>query len=267
MITTEIAEKFLTLSHGRTRYLEAGSGYPTILLHGVGFTSGGDNWALSMGQLATRFRVLAPDFVGWGLGDRLDWGYGHWYLADFVREFQDALGMERANFIGHSMGGWVASLLAYESPDRLNKLVLVSSAGTRTQTLPHIAAFAPPTRESIRAQLPGRINVPGVNLDAMADELAKRVEIPGAVEAYQRIMDAMNHPVMRQQYNTVRRLPHIKAPTLVIWGRDDQTHPVEMGEITHRLIPGSKLLIFENCGHFVYTERPGEFIQAVLDFL
>jgi pimeloyl-ACP methyl ester carboxylesterase len=265
--TTSVAEKYVTLSHGQTRYLEAGEGYPTILLHGVGFTGGADGWFLNIGPLATQFRVLAPDFVGWGKGDRLDLEYSFAYLADFVREFQDALGIERSNIVGHSMGGWVASVFAYESPERVNKLVLVAAGGTATRTLPSMTQFKPPTREQIRGQLGTRVKAPGVDLDTLADQEFAKAQIPGAVEAYQKIMNHMNNPLTRLRYNTLRRLPHIKAPTLVIWGRQDSTNALELGQRTHELIPGSKMVIVEDCDHFIPTEHPDEFNRALLEFL
>jgi len=268
MTATQVVDKYAEMSHGHTRYLEAGTGFPTILLHGVGFTSGGDSWFLNIEPLATRFRVLAPTFIGWPLGGQVDLDYSYSYLADFVREFQDVLGIERSNIVAHSMGGWVASLFAYESPNRVNKLVLIASGGTRTQTLPSMTGFTPPTRDTIKQQWAERIKGPSVvDLDKLADELFERTQMPGSLEAYQRVLNQMNNPVIRKQYNTVRRLPHIKTPTLVVWGRDDTTHPLEMGEMTHRLIPGSKLLVFDNCGHFVPMERPDDLNEALLEFL
>lgn len=260
-------ERYVTLSHGRTRYLEAGTGFPTILLHGVGFTAGGDSWLNNVEPLAARLRVLAPDFVGWGEGDRLDLEYSFAYLVDFVREFQDALGLERSHIVGHSMGGWIASLLAYESPQRVEKLVLVASGGTATRTLPSMTSFTPPTRDTIRKQLEERMKDPRIDLERLADEHFRRTHIPGAVEGYQKILNHMNNSLTRQRYNTLRRLPLIKAPTLVIWGRDDSTNALEMGEKTHALIPGSKLVVVDDCGHFLPSERPDEFNRAVLDFL
>lgn len=267
MIATDVGEKYASLSHGRTRYLEAGSGTPTILLHGVGYAAGGDSWLLNIGPLATKLRVLAPDFVGWGLGDRLDLEYSFAYLVDFVREFQDALGIDRSHIVGHSMGGWVASVLAYESPNRVEKLVLVDSGGTATRTLPSMTEFQPPRRDDIRNQLAERVKAPGVDLDELADRDFKKTQVPGALEAYRRILQHMNNPLTRHRYNTLRRLPHIVAPTLIIWGRDDTTNALEMGETTQRLIRGSKLVVIDNCGHFVPTERPDDFNRAVLEFL
>jgi pimeloyl-ACP methyl ester carboxylesterase len=264
---TQIAEKYVDMSHGRTRYFEAGTGYPTILLHGVGFTGGGDGWFLNIGPLSSKLRVIAPDFVGWGLGDRLDLEYAFAELSDFVREFQDALGIEKSNIVGHSMGGWVASVFAYESPDRVNKLVLVAAGGAATRTLASMTQFKPPAREDIKKQLAARIHAPGVDLDKMADEQATRVNIPGSVEAYQRIMNRMNNPVIRQRYHTLRRLAHVRMPTLVIWGRQDETNALELGEQIHATILGSKMVVIENCGHFIPTDRPEEFNQALLEFL
>jgi pimeloyl-ACP methyl ester carboxylesterase len=262
-----VAEKYVNLSHGKTRYLEAGTGYPTILLHGVGFTGGADGWSLTMEPLAERHWVLAPDFLGWGKGDRLDLEYSFAYLVDFVREFQDGLGIERSNIVGHSMGGWVASLFAYESPNRVNKLVLASSGGTATRTLASMTQFQPPTREQLRAQLALRVKAPGLDLDALADREYAKAQIPGAVEAYQKILNHMNNGLTRQRYNTLRRLPCIKAPTLVVWGRQDSTNALEMGIKTHEAIPGSRLVVIEDCDHFIPTEQPEQFNRALLEFL
>jgi pimeloyl-ACP methyl ester carboxylesterase len=104
--------------------------------------------------------VLAPDFVGWGLGDRLDREYSFAYLVDFVREFQDALDLTRTHVVGHSMGGWIATLPAYESPQRIDRLVLVASGGAATRTLHSMTSFQPPTREQIETQLRNTVQGP-----------------------------------------------------------------------------------------------------------
>ena len=78
-------------------------------------------------------------------------------------------------------------------------------------------------------------------------------------------MKHMTDPMTRPRYNTLRRMPHIKVPTLVIWGRNDQTNALEMGEATAANIPGSEFVILE-CGHGVPTEKPEEFNKLVADF-
>jgi pimeloyl-ACP methyl ester carboxylesterase len=220
-------------------------------LHGVGYTSGGDSWFLNIEPMAARLRVIAPDFLGWGLGDRLDREYSFAYLTDFVREFQDALGIKRSHI---------------ESPNRVDRLVLVASGGTATRTLPSMTEFTPPTRQQICEQLQARINAP-VNLEELADRDLRKTQVPGALDSYRMILRHMNDPVNRARYNTLRRLPHITAPTLIVWGREDHVNAPAMGEETHRLIHGSQLVVLDGCGHSVPTERPEEFNRLLLEFL
>jgi pimeloyl-ACP methyl ester carboxylesterase len=197
----------------------------------------------------------------------LDAEYSFGYLADFVREFQDALGLARSHVVGHSMGGWVASVFAYESPNRVDKLVLVASGGTSTRTLRSMTEFTPPSRDDVRKGLEARVRAPGADLDALADADFAKTQVPGALDAYRKILRHMNDPANRQRYNTLRRLPLIQAPTLVVWGTADQTNALEMGEETARLIPGARLAVVEGCGHFIPTERPDELNRLLLEFL
>jgi pimeloyl-ACP methyl ester carboxylesterase len=95
----------VSLSHGRTRDIEAGQGDPLILIHGFPFHHSADSWLPNIDGLAAEFRVLAPDCVGWSPSDVLDEAYSFAYLTDFMREFQDALGLPRSHIVGSSMGG------------------------------------------------------------------------------------------------------------------------------------------------------------------
>lgn len=261
-------EKTVELSHGTTRYIDAGTGYPTLLVHGVGYTAGAHNWFLNIGPLSARLRVLAIDAMGWGKGKGfLQQEYSFAYLVDHIREFQDALGLEKTNLVGHSMGGWLASLFAYESPYRLNKLVLVSSGGAMPRQLRSMLEFQPPTRDQVFEQLKHTVKAEGVDFEAQADYLYALTQDPDRLACYRRIMSHMNNMETRRRYNTVRRFPRIRVPTLVVWGRNDETNTVEMGEMTHKGIPGSKMVVFDNCGHFVPTEKANEFNRALLEFL
>ncbi|HLQ32896.1 MAG TPA: alpha/beta fold hydrolase [Chloroflexota bacterium] len=261
-----IAEKYVELSHGKTRYLEAGSGDPVILLHGVDFAAGGDRWQFVMEPLAQRFRAIAPDFLGWGLGDRFQGEYSFAYLVDFVRELQDALGIESSHIVGHSMGGWVATLFGYESPQRVRKLVLVAAGGTAARTLRTMTEFQPPSRDDIRDMLKRTVKV-DTDIEALVDMNFKKTQVPGAIEAYRRILSHMNDAANRQRYSTVRRLPHIKVPTLIVWGEQDEVNALEMAHTLNQGIPDSKLVVLPDTAHFIPTERPKELSQALIDFL
>jgi pimeloyl-ACP methyl ester carboxylesterase len=266
-VTKVWTEKFAAMSHGKTRYWEAGSGYPTILIHGAGWTSGCETWALNMGPLSEKFRVLAIDCLNWGTGDVFDQELSFAYLVDHVREFMDVLGIDKANFVGHSMGGWIVNLLAYESPDRVNKLVNVAGGGTAPRPLQNMVEFKVPTPESIKQQYENRFPDGAVDIDEVIAPYIQKIDMPGHGEAFAKVMKHMTNPMTRQRYNTLRRLPFIKAPTLVVWGRDDATNALEMGEATAAAIPGARLEVFDETGHGLPQQRPERFNELVLAFL
>jgi pimeloyl-ACP methyl ester carboxylesterase len=263
-------EKQAQMSHGKTRYWEAGSGTPTILLHGAGWNSGCENWALTIGPLAEHLRVLAMDCLNWGSGDILDQEFSFAYLVDHVREFMDVLGIDQANVVGHSMGGWILTLLSYESPNRVRKAVNVAGGGAATRPLQNMVEFKVPEPDQIRQHYARLATASGGALeveDLAAPYIAKR-DLPGHAEGFAKVMRHMTNPLTRQRYNTLRRLPFITVPTLVVWGRDDPVNSLEeVGMPTATAIPGAKLIVYDNTGHSVPWEQPERFPSDVLAFL
>jgi pimeloyl-ACP methyl ester carboxylesterase len=256
--------KSVTLSHGQTRYFEAGSGHPTILLHASQYTSGGQEWLYNLSGLSSKLHVYAPDLVGWGPGGKLEQEYSFAYLVDFVREFQDALGIERSHIVGQSMGGWIAGLFAYESPNRVDKLVLVCSGGLTTDA--HgMADRAAPDREQIRKQLQSWYRIEGLDFDSMADEAFSEMQGSGVLDSMPKIMRHMANPETRVRYQLLRRLERIQAPTLVLCGVKDNSAQ-RWQEVT-ALIPNGRYVSVDDAGHHLSTERPEEFNRNVLEFL
>ena len=265
--STRIEEKTATLSHGKTRYFEAGTGYPTILIHGAGFLSGADNWLGVMPGLAENYRCLAIDELNWGPGDVFDQELSFAYLVDHVREFMDVMGIEKANVVGHSMGGWIATLMGYESPDRINKLVLVAAGGTATRPLQNMVEFKVPSEEQIRAGLEGRMKASPEYADRVLQTYLDKAKDPAYGEAFAKVMKHMTNPMTRNRYNTLRRLAHIHVPTLVVWGDADKTNDVSMAHDLHNGIKDSKLVVYEGIGHGVPQEAPDRFVADLKAFL
>lgn len=265
----QISEKYAEMSHGKTRYFEAGTGYPTILVHGAGIESGADGWLGVFEDLASQLRVISIDSLNWGPGDVFDQEFSFAYQVDHIREFMDVLGIEKANIVGHSMGGWLATLFGYESPDRVNKLVLVAAGGTAQRPLQNMVDWTPPEPEGVRERISQRVARAGVavNGDAIVDAYVKKVTDPQHTAAFGKVMKHMTNPMTRQRYNTVRRLPYIKAPTLVLWGDNDKVNDLSLGEVLRDGIKDSKLVVFPDTGHGVPQERPKEFAKEVLEFL
>jgi pimeloyl-ACP methyl ester carboxylesterase len=263
-------EQWAEMSHGRTRYWEAGAGTPTLLLHGAGWNSGCESWALAMGPLSQRLRVLALDALNWGPGDVLDQEFSFAYLVDHVREFMDVLGIDQANVVGHSMGGWILSLLCYESPNRVRTAVNVCGGGAATRPLRTMVEFTVPEPEQIRQHYAAMAAASGgaLTVDELAAPFIRKRELAGHAEAFGKVMRHMTDPTTRQRYNTLRRLPRIQAPTLVIWGREDPVNSLdEVGLPTARGLPNARLIVYDATGHFVPVEQPERFHRDVLDFL
>ena len=263
-------ENFAQMTHGRTRYWEAGTGTPTILLHGAGWNSGCESWSLAMGPLSRQLRVLAIDCLNWGSGDVLDQEFSFAYLVDHIREFMDVMGIEQANVVGHSMGGWLLTLLCYESPNRVRRAVNVAGGGAATRPLQNMVEFKVPAPEQIREHYARMAQASGgaFTADELAETFVRKRDLPGHAEAFAKVMRHMTNPTTRQRYNTVRRFPRIKVPTLVIWGRNDPVNSLdECGTPTAQGIPGAKLVVYDNTGHGVPVEQPERFARDVLEFL
>ena len=256
--------KSVTLSHGNTRYIDMGSGEPVVLIHGFPFQRSADDWLPNVDALAENFHVLAPDCVGWAPSDFLDQEYSFAYLTDFVREFQDAMGLRSSHIVGASMGGWIAGLLAYESPERVEKVVQTGHNGIGARPNAGMMNWKPPTDEAIADWL--RVVGAGadVDLEGLVAERIQSAHEPGRIEAFAKLARHMGDGVTRERYDLMRRMPYTKAPTLYAWGRTDASFPAS--EQAMALTPGAQLTVLE-CGHDVAVLKPQEFNEAAVAFL
>src|SRR5215207_3186850 len=135
----------------KIKYVEAGSGPVVVLLHGLGGNS--TNWAFNTPALAEKFRVVVPDQVGFGQSDKPLVNYRVGTYVDFLDKFLSELKVERATLVGNSMGGWVAALYALRYPGKVDRLVLVDSAGfapPKEFDLNALAGLNPSTRDEMK---------------------------------------------------------------------------------------------------------------------
>ena len=289
MATATRTEQYIDLTNARTRYIEAGTGDDhLILLHGMGIASSADSFEFVIDDLAQRYHILSLDQLGYGKGTRtIVEGPTFDLTVDHVREFMDARGIARASFVGHSAGGWTAALLAYESPGRVNKLVMVGSAGLNVAMSAGVAAGAAapklPTLDELIERNKGQVldasKVPAERFKAVAESQLEMVSQPGAFDSLRPIMTQMGTPEVRQRYLLQRRMPHIKVPTLMVWGVGDVMDPYptwneeyeKLGGDMHRSSkpwapPGAKFKKL-NTGHSPQLEDPEVLLPVLLDFL
>ena len=272
--------KEITLHGHRVAYRCAGSGPAIVLVHGITSTSA--TWERVMPYLATRFTVIAPDLIGHGESAKPRGDYSLGAYASGVRDLMATLGHDRATFVGHSLGGGVVMQLAYQFPERCERLVLVDSGGLgrevhlllRSATLPLSEVVLPllastPLLDAGRSisRFFGRLGLrTGTDVAELARghaSLADREARAAFVHTLRTIVDPGG-----QRVNATDRLYLAEnVPFMLIWGRRDPIIPVEHGLAAHELVPSSRLEVFERAGHFPHVDDPQRFLDVLLDFI
>lgn len=267
-------------------YRMAGEGPALVLIHGL--TGSSTTWRPIMPELAKRFTVLAPDLLGHGESAKPRGDYSLGAFASGVRDLMVALGIEHATIVGHSLGGGVAMQLAYQFPQRCERLVLVASGGLGKEVNPALRAvslpgselvlpvlFSPYLRDALAygGEQLGRLGIAGVGpkgLGVRGKEIWRSytglTEVAGRMAFIHTVRSVID--VFGQRVSARDRLYLAQQiPTLIVWGDRDHIIPVEHARVTHDLIPGSELAIVEGAGHFLPFEKPDAFLAALLPFL
>jgi pimeloyl-ACP methyl ester carboxylesterase len=259
-------DKTIAVFGANIHYIEAGdSSRPVvILLHGLG--SNTSAWQFNIRPLAQQFHVFAIDQIGFGQSDKPMLKYRAATYADFLDKFMSLAHIEKASLVGNSMGGWVAALTAIKYPNRVDKLVLADAAGIRPDMVDMklVDSLNFSTRDEVR-ELSKRVfyNQIIFGSDA-AIEAAMQARV-SAGDGY--TINSLIESVKREEDFIDSRLAEIKTPTLVIWGAQDGLLKPSDGEKFNRGIAGSKLIVFDKCGHVPQLEKAADFNKAVLAFL
>lgn len=260
-------------------YLTAGEGPPLVLLHALGESALDWRWVLP--ALGQTHRVYAPDLPGFGYSAKPSAEYSPAFFARFVGAYLDALGLERAAVVGNSIGGLAALRLALSEPSRVSALGLVASAGLgrevtyalRLPTLPGygeatVAWGKTPLGAFQRAwsRVPLLFGHPERVPGEWITEQTRIAQLPGFTEATIAALRAQVD-LGGQREVLVDQLPHLRMPTLIVWGERDRVFPYSQGQkAVSRLRQGSLELI-PDCGHLAHIERPDRFAAILGRFL
>jgi 4,5:9,10-diseco-3-hydroxy-5,9,17-trioxoandrosta-1(10),2-diene-4-oate hydrolase len=261
-----------------TRFWALGDeGSTVLLIHGIGGSL--EDWMLNANALARNNCVFAVDLVGSGHSDKPSVSYTFSYLAQFVNDFMEAENIDRACLIGHSLGGGVSLQFTIQFPDKVDKLVLVNSAGLgkegsilfRLPTLPILGELLTrPSRKGTANLLKACVHDPAVVTDELIELAYSLAVLPGAQNAFLSTVRSLgNFRGIRKDVlrSIVDNLGTITAPTLIFWGQQDRILPVAHAHVAENKIPDTQLHIFDPCGHCPQLERPEEFNSIVLKFL
>jgi pimeloyl-ACP methyl ester carboxylesterase len=257
-------------------YVEIGEGEPIIFIHGI--AGCWRNWLENLPYFGRAHRAIAIDLPGFGDSPMPFWEISMANYGRLIHDFCERLGIDRAAaLVGNSMGGFIATEAVIEEPERFDRLVLISAAGIsfaewqgRTfDAAARIFKAAIPmmsgdrrvywTTPRGRKIAFGRLfrNPNKLRPELLSEQVRPGLQAPGFTEALTKIWG----------YDTRERLPEIEIPTMVVWGLSDQIVPVEGALGYHRLIPKSRLELFERTGHLPMLERPQRFNPLLEEFI
>jgi 2-hydroxy-6-oxonona-2,4-dienedioate hydrolase len=271
---TSFSQGWLDAKGIRTRYLQSGSADmpPLLLLHGVGGHA--EAYARNLKSHGEHFWTWAIDLIGHGWTDKPAIDREIPQYIDHVLRVLDTLKIDKVSISGESLGGWVASRLAADHPDRVTRLVLNTAGGSqadpkvmeRLKSLSMKAAMEP-SWDFIKARVEWLM---ADKSKAYDDLVACRQAIyaqPGMAEAMKHNMVLQDLDIRTRNLMRAEDYGRIKAPTLVLWTSDDPTADVSEGRRIHSMIPGSLFTVMDGCGHWPQFEDAETFNRLHLNFL
>lgn len=257
-----------------------GEGPPILLIHGI--TSSSRTWKRVMPRLAETHTVIAPDLLGHGRSAKPKGDYSLGAYASGIRDLLVALEIPRSTVVGHSLGGGIAMQFAYQFPERMGRMVLVNSGGIGREVNPILRAAALPGAElvlpfmfhpmlhdaalKVRSAI-GRIGLqPNADIDGVSEGFASLTEADARRAFLNTVRSVID--VGGQKVNARDRL-YLAAdvPTLIVWGENDRIIPVEHAHAAHEMMPGSRLELFSDAGHFPFNDHPDRFVNLMREFI
>ena len=267
-------QRWVTVGGRAANVVEIGSGPPLLFVHGL--SGCWQNWLENLPHFARTHRCIAMDLPGFGASEMPAEEISIAGYARFLDQLCAALEIDAAAVVANSMGGFVAAELAIASPQRVERLMLVSPAGISAEkvrrepviAVGHVMAATAAWSASRHEVFSRRAGLRRLALSfvarhpehlsaALSYELMQGSGKPGFVPA---LAANLGYPIRD-------RLPQIACPTFVVWGEDDHVIPVRDAHEFERLIPNARKLILADTGHVAMLERPARFNALLEDFL
>lgn len=273
-LTREGTSRTIQAGPHRLHYHEAGEGPALLMIHGGGpGASGWSNYQRNIDAFARHYRVIIPDLPGFSLSDKpvID-GSVYKFFADAMIALLDALNIETADIIGNSLGGATAIKLALDAPSRARRLVLMGPGGglqlftpRPSEGVKHLFGYYAgegPTPEKLTGFLACMVHDPAMITPELFKERLEASLLPGLDKSWP--FNPSRPPLLEPLW---KQYDQIVQPTLLIWGRDDRTLPIDNAWTMLNQIPDVRLHIFGKTGHWAQWERAEEFNRLVTGFL
>ena len=251
----------------KVHYVDQGTGPVMVLVHGFGGQTYSYRHLIPI--FARDHRVIAVDLKGYGYSERdAHTDLSHAGQVAMLRSLLVRLGVERATFVGHSMGGGVVQRFAAAHPEMVDALVLAASVSTDDRVgqrvMPPAFVVKPlvPLIERLISSrlLKGSYYDPAQLTGEVRDEYMRPVRIRGSVDGFIAIMRAAGN-------ETLVETGRITQPVLILSGAHDRLVPLSVGQRIREQIPQARIVVVDRAGHMLLEERPQECARAILDFL
>lgn len=269
-----LESRFVTAGGVRLHYQETGTGYPVICLHGAGPGANAEsNFRRNVGALSKKFRTILLDSPQFGKSEKVAIEEGRLgFNARVLDAFMTEIGVDRAHFIGNSMGGQIAMKLAVDHAQRVDRLVVIGSGAVNTSALTPLPVEGVkmisryykgegPTLEKLRELLEAIVYDRSFLSEEIIRERFEATIEPETLELFTK----RQGPYRKE--DLAPDLPKIEAPTLVVWGLDDRFGALDVGLQITRLMPNAQMHIFSRCGHWAQVEHAEAFNRLVGGFL
>ena len=271
--------KYLDMHGERIAYLDEGSGEAIVLLHGLAGSS--ETWRSLIGPLSRKYRVVAPDLLGHGNSTKPRTDYSLGALSVLIRDVLDELGITRATFVGHSLGGGIAMQFVYQHPDYVQRLVLINSGGLGPDVGMLLRLASLPGAELVLPIIAAkRLLAPGERVWSLMRKAG--IESPRGQEMWRHYRSLSDGPTRQAFLRTVRGVidhrgqavsalnrlnTRMNFPVMAIWGDRDAMIPVAHAYAAQQIRPDVRVEVLTDVGHFPHAERPAEVAELIDDFI
>jgi pimeloyl-ACP methyl ester carboxylesterase len=255
-------EEIVEVAGTSLQLVKGGTGEPLLLLHDE---LGYPGWLRFHEALAQQHTLYIPLHPGFGKSERLDWVMNMRDLATWYLNALDEVGLRQVPAIGFSLGAWLAAEMATMCPATFTRLLLVGAMGIRPPSGQIYDMFLEVAKVFLTTSVLNPTDTPEFQT------ICPETPTPEQAEAWELAREEacrlgwrpyMHNPSLPYLLRRLR-----KVPTLVLWGRQDAIVPLSAAEVYHASIPGSQLVVLDNCGHRPEIEQSDQFVRQVQAFL
>ncbi|SFM43592.1 Pimeloyl-ACP methyl ester carboxylesterase [Gracilibacillus orientalis] len=250
---------FMEIDQIKVHYKQTGEGRPVVMLHGWGTSL--DLFEDLQSNLSANFQVTSLDFPGFGRSDEPAEAWDVSQYTDFLEKFLAELEIDNPILIGHSFGGRVSIKYADRHDSNVHKIILIGSAGVKPKRKAdyYVKVYTFKTLKKV-------LSLPILN--RYKEDIIARYRGKAGSSDYQNASRVMQQTLSKVVNEDLQHhMPNIKAPTLLVWGANDASTPVQDAKIIEKLIPNAGLALIENAGHYVFLEQKRRVAVIVDTFL